>query len=115
MSGFVPESFDQAYATFRSNQRVTNATPTPVAPNQGAQVASAPPSQTLLQPGDTLVGKLGSISIYTKASKNAEVLTKLAANEPAVYLGEEVNGLYRVGTNAGEGWADKLLFKRVGE
>lgn len=116
MLGFAPGPFDQAYTAFKASQPAgdvasTNGAATPsstAAPMQGTPLALS-----TIQPCDTLVGKLKTIPVYTQANKKAALLTNLTPTDQAVYLGEESNGLYRVGTNAGEGWADKLLLKRA--
>ena len=119
MSGFAPAAFDQAYATFKASQPAAIAatsalTTTNVAAansaNTGSPSTAAVPA---IQAGDTLVGKLRTTPIYAQPSKTGALLTNLKATDQAVYLGEESNGLYRVGTPAGDGWGDKLMLKRA--
>ena len=119
MSGFAPGAFDQAYATFKASQPAVTAATTGVAPANAAAatvVTAASPGAaavSAIQAGDTLVGKLRTTPIYAQPSKTGAVLTNLKATDQAVYLGEESNGLYRVGTPAGDGWGDKLMLKRA--
>lgn len=122
MSGFSPSSFDQAYAVFKASQPVANAavaTPASAANTDtsartvsaaGAAVAA---DAAAIQAGDALVSKLKSMPIYAQPNKTAPLLTNLSATDQAIYLGEERNGLYRLGTPAGDGWGDKLMLKRA--
>lgn len=110
LQGFSESSFDQNYAEFQRTQTVGKTTPPtspiPVAPNQAPQPGVIP------QAGDTLVGKIAGIKVYSTASKAALPLLVLAKTDEVIYMGEENGGLYRVTTPRGEGWVDKLLVKK---
>ena len=92
MQGFSPAEFERHYADYQRTQLAR--------PN-------APP-----QPGDPLAGKIPGVPVYRQPSKTAEQLPPLAKTDQAIYMGEERDGLYRVTTQQGEGWVDKLLVKK---
>ena len=64
-----------------------------------------------LQAGQTFVGKIPGIKVYKQPNKTAEKLLVLSKADEVIYMGEERDGLYRVTTQKGEGWVDKLLVK----
>ena len=122
MSGFSPSYIDQAYAAFKASQPVANpagATTAPAASTDasarnGSTVSAAAAAEAAaIQAGDALVSKLKFMPIYAQPNKTASLLTNLSSTDQVIYLGEERNGLYRVGTPAGDGWADKLMLRRA--
>jgi len=65
-----------------------------------------------LQSGDVLVSKIASVKVYSEANKKSAKLMQLSKSDELIYMGEELNGLYRVTAPDGEGWVDKLLVKK---
>lgn len=108
MLGFSETPFDQNYAEFQRTQTASNnpSLNSASAPNRTGYVGAG------LQSGDTLVGKIPGIQVYTQASKAAPRLLVLGKAEEVIYMGEEREGLYRVTSGQGEGWVDKLLVKK---
>lgn len=106
MSGFNESAFERHYADFkRSPESPTN----PVATTSTA--SSSAFNSPAIQSGDVLVGKISGIQVYTKPAKSGK-LTVLGKTDEVIYMGEEREGLYRVTTQKGEGWVDKLLVKK---
>ncbi len=98
MQGASPEAIDKNYAEF---QRTL-----------AAQPVNAPGTSVNLAAGDTLIGKISGVKVYEQPSKTAPKLMQLSKTDEVVYMGDERDGLYRVTTAKGEGWADKLLLKK---
>ena len=105
VSGFSEAAFDQNYADFQ----VALAAAPSAAAGQNADSPKGHPYG--LQAGQTMVGKIPGIKVYTQPNKTAEKLLVLSKADEVVYMGEERDGLYRVTTQKGEGWVDKLLVK----
>jgi glutaredoxin len=106
MMGFSPANFDAAYAQFR--QADSQIQQVAVVPSAVPYVTSHFPPEA----GDVLVGKIANISVYEQANKSSSVITVLRKTDEVVYMGEEREGLYRVTTADGTGWADKLMLKK---
>jgi hypothetical protein len=111
MSGFSQSAFDTNYAEFQRTQTASRP-PTIVASASPGNPPQQSGSNTSLQSGDTLVGKIAGIKVYTEPSKTSKDLLVAGKAEEMIYMGEEREGLYRVTTSQGEGWVDKLLVKR---
>jgi len=111
MSGFNESAFERYYADFKrspegsSNPAATTSTAASNAPNSPASNSPA------IQSGDVLVGKISGIQVYPKPAKSGK-LTVLGKTDEVIYMGEEREGFYRVTTQKGEGWVDKLLVKK---
>lgn len=75
-----------------------------------------PPGNTAsseISEGAILVGKIGSIKLYSEPNKKALSSGTLTRHEELVYTGTEVNGFYSVATaRKGEGWVEKVLVKK---
>jgi glutaredoxin len=112
LQGFGEREIDQNYAEFQRVQAVAR----PVATNPSAPQAEGarqPLSGGMsLRSGDTLIGKIPGIRIYTEASKSAQKMLVLSKAEEVIYMGEERDGFYRVTTTQGDGWVDKLQVKK---
>lgn len=62
--------------------------------------------------GDTVMGKIGGLKIYSQASKTSKVVASLAKGEEVIYTGTEKDGFMSVQGNDGEGWVEKILIKK---
>jgi len=102
--GFEGAKFDKNYADFQARLAA--------APHGGGTGARGA-GDISLEAGQTFVGKIAGISVYTQPNKAAEKLTTLGKTDEVIYMGEEREGLYRVTTQKGEGWVDKLLVKKL--
>jgi glutaredoxin len=106
MSGFDEGAFERHYADFMRPSE---------SPSGPAATASTAPDgasgNRALQSGDILVGKISGIKVYIQPAKS-EKLTVLGKADEVIYMGEDRDGFYRVTTQKGEGWIDKLLVKK---
>lgn len=103
MSGFDEGAFERNYAEFK---RAGENAPVPDA---GKPPASN--SSSTMRSGDVLTGKINGVTVYAGPSKS-EKLAVIGKTDEVIYMGEEREGLYRVTTQKGEGWIDKLLVRR---
>lgn len=101
--GFTETTFDKNYADFQSSLNSA-----PHVAGKGVQTTS----DNGMQAGQSMVGKISGIKVYAQPSKSAEKLMTLGKTDEVIYMGEERDGLYRVTTQKGEGWVDKLLVKK---
>lgn len=101
--GFTEVTFEKNYADFQASLAT--------APHGGGKGAQAAPDNAM-QAGQSMVGKIAGIKVYALPSKSAEKLMTLGKTDEVIYMGEERDGLYRVTTQKGEGWVDKLLVKK---
>ncbi|PKO46193.1 MAG: hypothetical protein CVU29_06565 [Betaproteobacteria bacterium HGW-Betaproteobacteria-22] len=78
------------------------------------QNSSAQPQQSGGEPqaGDVIFSKITNLAIFKEANKKSSVLMRISKSDEMVYTGEEVNGFFRVATDKGEGWVDKILVKK---
>ena len=106
MHGFSAPEFDKNYAEFQSVLAA--------APKAAPPTASGTPNGHAggLEAGQPLVGKISGIKVYTQANKTSAGILVLGKADEVIYMGEEREGLYRVTTQKGEGWVDKLLVKQ---
>lgn len=106
MSGFKEGAFEQNYAEFKRASENANVA------NNGKPPASNSSSNNLdIRSGDVLMGKINGVVVYAGPSKS-EKLAVVGKTDEVIYMGEERQGLYRVTTQKGEGWIDKLLVRR---
>jgi hypothetical protein len=106
MSGFDETKFEQYYSEFKNSlETAPTATAMPLSSSNSSANYSA------FQSGDVLIGKISGISIYLQPAKS-EKLTVLGKSDEMIYMGEVRDGFYRVTTQKGEGWVDKLLVKK---
>jgi glutaredoxin len=103
LSGFDEASFERHYADFK---RGADAPASPAAALAGDASAGR-----AIQSGDVLVGKIGGVNVYGQPAKSGKS-TVLAKGDEVIYMGEDRDGFYRVTTQKGEGWVDKLLMKK---
>lgn len=101
--GFTEATFDKNYSDFQASLAAA-----PHGGDKGVQAAN----DSSMQAGQSMVGKISGIKVYALPSKSAEKLMTLGKTDEVIYMGEERNGLYRVTTQKGEGWVDKLLVKK---
>jgi glutaredoxin len=106
MSGFNETAFERNYGDFKRSME-SSPNPTAAAP----ATSSSSSGTQAIQPGDVLVGKISGINVYVQPAKS-ERLTVLGKADEVIYMGEERDGRYRVTTQKGEGWIDKLLVKK---
>lgn len=106
IQGFSEAAFDRNYADFQ----VSLASAPPAANGQAADSQKGHPGG--MQAGQTMVGKIPGVKVYAQPDKAAEKVLVLGKADEVVYMGEERDGLYRVTTQKGEGWVDKLLLKK---
>ena len=66
----------------------------------------------ILQAGDVLVSKIANVKIYKMADNKSTKVAQLTKAADIVYMGEELNGYYRVKSAKGDGWVEKLLVKK---
>lgn len=76
------------------------------------QSATNPSASGDLKSGDVLYGKLSKTRLLSDSNRRSKNVAQLSQSEQMIYMGEEVNGFYRVTATAGEGWVDKLLVKK---
>lgn len=106
MSGFDETKFEQYYAEFKKSlETATNLSTT------GDSSLTSSSNSPAFQSGDVLIGKISGISIYLQPAKS-EKLAVLGKSDEMIYMGELRNGFYRVTTQKGEGWVEKLLVKK---
>ena len=106
MSGFNETAFDRYYSDLKRTEEDSS--------NPGAVASTARNTSSdskVIQSGDVLVGKIGGVTIYNEPSKSSK-LAVLGKSDEVIYMGEERAGYYRVTTQNGEGWIDKLLVKK---
>lgn len=106
MSGFNEGTFDRHYAEF---QRPAEGAAILAVAAPGA--ANSLAGNSAIQSGDVLVGKIGGVKVYNEPAKSSKS-TALGKGDPVIYMGEERDGYYRVTTEKGEGWIEKLLVKK---
>lgn len=106
MSGFNEGVFDRNYADFK---RVADDVPGSAAAAPAAIAGTT--ASNAIQSGDVLVGKISGVKVYNAPAKSS-TLTVLGKNDAVIYMGEERDSFYRVTTEKGEGWVEKLLVKR---
>lgn len=106
MSGFDEMTLERNYADYK---RTLESTSKSVAADSTATSSSS--SSMVPRSGDVLVGKIGGIDVYVQPAKSRK-LTVLSKADEMIYMGEEREGFYRVTTQKGEGWIDKLLVKK---
>ncbi|MEC5163356.1 MULTISPECIES: glutaredoxin family protein [unclassified Janthinobacterium] len=106
MHGFSETAFVKNYADFQ----VALAAPQPTTAGHGPLSTKGQPDGA--QAGQTMMGKIPGVKVYAQPYKSAEKLLLLGKTDEVVYMGEERDGMYRVTTQKGEGWVDKLLLKK---
>lgn len=112
--GFTESTFDKNYADFQSSlNTATRGNGSGNGNGNGNGKNMPAESDSALQAGQAMVGKISGIKVYTQPSKSAEKLMMLGKTDEVIYMGEERDGLYRVTTQKGEGWVDKLLVKKL--
>ncbi|PHV04080.1 hypothetical protein CSQ96_27595 [Janthinobacterium sp. BJB412] len=107
MYGFTEESFDKNYAESRNALSASPRTGAIQGPEPQREIGAA------LQAGQPMVGKIPGIKVYAQPNRSADKLMLLSKSDEVIYMGEERDGLYRVTTQKGEGWVDKLLVKKL--
>lgn len=107
MYGFTEESFDRNYAESRNALSASPKTGAIQGPEPQREIGAA------LQAGQPMVGKIPGIKVYAQPNRSADKLMLLSKSDEVIYMGEERDGLYRVTTQKGEGWVDKLLVKKL--
>lgn len=76
-------------------------------PQLASARASAPQAAAGIQMGDVLVSKIKGVKIFAEPDVKGGVVAADAGE--SVYLGEEVQGFYKVASPSGEGWVQKVL------
>ena len=59
-------------------------------------------------PGDPLALRMNILNVYVSPDSDARVSVTLTSADRVVYLGETRNGMYRVASDKGEGWVNRL-------
>ncbi|MES2898657.1 MAG: glutaredoxin domain-containing protein [Pseudomonadota bacterium] len=106
MTGFSENAFDKHYAAFQLRS---------AAAPSGRGVGDVDLRSDMIAPqaGQTMLGKIAGVKVYTQPSKTSEKLVVLSKTDEVIYMGEERDGLYRVTTEKGDGWVDKLLLRKL--
>ncbi len=106
MTGFSEKAFDKHYAAFQAR-------PAPAASGREMGDVDSRSDTIAPQAGQTMLGKIAGVKVYTQPSKTSEKLVVLSKTDEVIYMGEERDGLYRVTTEKGDGWVDKLLLRKL--
>ena len=115
LRGFNAQRFDQMYAQYEGQGQE----PTAGRPRRAADASTDEPvspgavhtSRASFYPGDTLVAKIDGVPIQAQPVPRAgAALTRLAAGQAVIFIGEQRTGFSRVVAAGGEeGWVQTVL------
>jgi glutaredoxin len=115
LRGFNAQRFDQMFAQYRESQGQGTAhgagRPRSAAGERADEPAAAHAPGASFYPGETLVAKIDGVLVQAQpGAKTGAALTRLAAGQAVVFMGEQRAGFCRVVAASGEeGWVQTAL------